>query len=56
MKIRTFLVKLWAFTGCAATLGIIVFLFGWIFAKGAGAVTWEFLTEVPKGLIIGTEG
>ena len=56
MRIRTFLVKLWAFTACAVTIGIIAFLFGWIFWKGAGAVTWEFLTEVPKGLIIGTEG
>ena len=56
MKIRTFLVKCWALTGCCLTFGIIFFLFGWIFVKGAGAVTWEFLTEVPKGLIIGTEG
>ena len=56
MKLRTFLVKLWAVSACALTFGIIFFLFAWIFVKGAGAITWEFLTEVPKGLIIGTEG
>ena len=56
MKIRTFLVKCWAVCACLLTFGIIFFLFAWIFVKGAGAVTWEFLTEVPKGLIIGTEG
>ena len=56
MKLRTLLVKLWAISACCITFGIIFFLFAWIFAKGAGAVTWEFLTEVPKGLIIGTEG
>ena len=56
MKIRTFLVKLWAISACILTFGTIFFLFAWIFAKGAGAVTWEFLTESPKGLILGTEG
>ena len=56
MKFRTFLVKLWAVSACCLTFGIIFFLFAWIFVKGAGAITWEFLTEVPKGLIIGTEG
>ncbi|MGM9590118.1 MAG: PstA family ABC transporter permease [Faecousia sp.] len=56
MKIKTFLVKAWAVTTVTLTLGIICFLFAYIFIKGAGAVTWEFLTEVPKGLIIGTEG
>jgi len=41
---------------CGLTLGTILFLFAYIFIKGAGAITWEFLTEAPKGMIIGTEG
>ena len=56
MKTKTVLVKLWAFCACFITFGIIFFLFAYIFAKGAGAITWEFLTESPKGMIIGTEG
>ena len=56
MKLKTALVKLWAVTSCCLTFGVIFFLFAYIFAKGAGAITWEFLTESPKGMIIGTEG
>lgn len=56
MKLKTNLVKYWAILSCALVVGIILFLFGYIFAKGAGAVTWEFLTEAPGGLILGTEG
>ena len=56
MKLKTQLVKFWAFSACFLTLGVICFLFAYIFIKGAGAVTWEFLTESPKGMIIGTEG
>ena len=56
MKLKTALVKLWAVASCCLTFGVIFFLFAYIFAKGAGAITWEFLTESPKGMIIGTEG
>ena len=56
MKSKTALVKLWAVASCCLTFGVIFFLFAYIFAKGAGAITWEFLTESPKGMIIGTEG
>lgn len=56
MKVKTFLVRLWATLTCALTLGIIFFLFAYIFSKGAGAISWQFLTDIPRGLIIGTEG
>ena len=56
MKAKTLLVKIWAVSACALTFGVIFFLFAYIFAKGAGVITWEFLTESPKGMIIGTEG
>ena len=56
MKLKTGLVKFWAISACAITFGTIFFLFAYIFYHGAGAITWEFLTESPKGMIIGTEG
>lgn len=56
MKLKTALVKIWAISACAVTFGVIFFLFAYIFANGAKAITWEFLTEAPKGMIIGTEG
>ena len=56
MRAKVSLVRIWATAACVLTLGTIFFLFAYIFAKGAGAITWEFLTESPKGMIIGTEG
>ena len=56
MKLRTGLVKFWAIFGCVVTFGTILFLFAYIFIHGASAITWEFLTESPKGMVIGTEG
>ena len=56
MKIKVTLVKLWAVLACCLTLGVILFLFGYIFVDGAGAISWEFLTQSPKGMVIGTEG
>ncbi len=56
MKGKVTLVRLWATLSWASVLGVILFLFGYIFVNGAGAITWEFLTESPKGMIIGTEG
>ena len=56
MGFKTCLVQFWATAACMLTLGTIFFLFAYIFIKGAGAITWEFLTDIPWGLIIGTEG
>ena len=56
MKAKVLLVKCWAVLACALTFGTIFFLFAYIFGKGADAISWEFLTESPKGMIIGTEG
>ena len=56
MKAKVTLVKIWAITACALTLGTIFFLFAYIFYHGAGAITWEFLTESPKGAVLGTKG
>ena len=56
MKLKTNLVKFWAISACVLTFGTILFLFTYIFIKGAPAITWEFLTESPKGAVIGTKG
>ena len=56
MKLKTNLVKFWAISACVITFGVIFFLFAYIFINGAGAITWEFLSESPKGAVIGTEG
>ena len=56
MKLKTTLIKVWAISACTITFGVIFFLFAYIFVNGAEAITWEFLTESPKGMIIGTEG
>lgn len=56
MRFKTNLVRFWATAACVFTLGTIFFLFAYIFIKGAGAITWQFLTDIPRGLIIGTEG
>lgn len=56
MRVKTMLIRFWAILGCAITLGTILFLFAFIFVRGAGAVTWEFLSQAPKGQIIGTKG
>ena len=56
MKTKVTLVKIWAILACCLTLGTILFLFAYIFINGAEAITWEFLTESPKGMVIGTEG
>ena len=56
MKLKTGLVKFWAISACVLTFGTILFLFGYIFINGASAITWEFLTESPKGAVIGTKG
>lgn len=56
MRWRTSLVRFWATGACAVTLGLVFFLFAYVIYHGAGAITWEFLTDVPRGLVIGTEG
>ncbi len=56
MKVKTALIKVWAALSCGLTLGLVFFLFAYVFVKGGSAISWEFLTTVPKGVVIGTEG
>ena len=48
--------KIWAYAGISAVCAAVLFLFGYIFSQGAGTISVEFLTEAPKGLVLGEEG
>lgn len=50
------LTKIWAYASFGLVTAIILFLFGYVFYRGAGTISIEFLTESPKGLILGEEG
>lgn len=56
MKKKTGLIRLWATLAFLLTFGTVLFLFLYVFRKGAGAISWEFLTQSPKGTVLGTEG
>lgn len=48
--------KLWAYVSIALVVASILFLFVYVFIRGAGTITWEFLSQSPKGAILGMEG
>ena len=48
--------KLWAYISIALVVASILFLFVYVFIRGAGTITWEFLSQPPKGAILGMEG
>ena len=50
------LTKVWAYASIALVVGIILFLFIYVFIQGAGTISWEFLSQPPKGAILGMEG
>lgn len=56
MKLRSKLVKLWAYASMALVAAVILFLFGYVFWQGKGVVTPEFLTSSPSGAVLGEEG
>lgn len=49
-------VRFWALSSMLLTVGIVIFLFAYIFLRGGSAITWTFLTDTPKGSILGSEG
>lgn len=53
---RAVLTKIWAYASMTLVVCIILFLFGYVFYRGAGTISWEFLTEAPKGAVLGEEG
>ena len=39
--------KLWAYVSIALVVASILFLFVYVFIRGAGTITWEFLSQPP---------
>ena len=49
-------VRVWALAATAVVGGAIAFLFGYVFVQGAGCISWEFITQSPSGVVLGSEG
>lgn len=56
MHFRAKLTRLWAYAGMGMAAAAVLFLFLYVFAQGASAISWEFLTQPPKGAVLGEEG
>lgn len=56
MKKKPFFIWLWAAISCFLVFGVVLFLFAYVLGKGIGSISWEFLTQGPKGTVLGTEG
>lgn len=50
------LTKFWAWFSTGLVFLIIVFLFGYVFDHGAENISVDFLTQAPKGMVLGSEG
>lgn len=50
------LTKLWAVCSMLIAASLILFLFGYVFVQGAGSISGEFLTQPPRGAVLGMEG
>ena len=55
MKIIPRLMKLWACLSIVLVLGVIAFLFLFVLIQGFDAISWEFLTQPPRGAVLGEE-
>ena len=56
MHLHASLTKFWAYSSMLLVTGIILFLFGYVFYRGAGTISWEFLSQPPRGAVLGEEG
>ena len=48
--------RIWALISFRLVMAVIVFLFVYVGIQGAGTISWEFLTQPPRGAILGLEG
>lgn len=56
MRKKDFLIRLWIYLSGIFVISLIIFIFGYIFLKGYKVINWRFITDVPRGMILGTEG
>ena len=48
--------RIWTLISFGLVMAVIVFLFVYVGIQGAGTISWEFLTQPPRGAILGLEG
>lgn len=48
--------KAWAYISILIVLGVIAFLFLFVLIQGFDTISWEFLTQPPRGAVLGEEG
>ncbi len=53
---RGHLTRLWAYGSMVLVAGVVVFLFAFVFYEGSSVISWEFLTQAPRGAVLGEEG
>ena len=56
MRWRGRALALWATVSVALVVATPLFLFGYVLLKGAGVISWEFLTQAPSGAVLGERG
>ena len=56
MRLVEKFVKIWAYLSMLLCISVIVFLFAFVFIKGASKLSLEFILTSPKGMVLGTEG
>ena len=56
MHRRGLTAQIWAYLSIGLTVGVIVFLFLYVFIQGASTISLEFLTAAPSGAVLGEEG
>lgn len=56
MHVRAAFTKIWAYVSMALVAGVVLFLFGYVFYRGAGTISVEFITQPPSGAVLGEEG
>lgn len=56
MRVTERLMKVWAWASIALVLSAIAFLFLFVFVQGFDSISWEFLTQPPRGAVLGEEG
>lgn len=48
--------RIWTLISFGLVMAVIVFLFVYVGIQGTGTISWEFLTQPPRGAILGLEG
>ena len=56
MRVRARITQIWAWASMGLAAAIVLFLFVYVFSQGASSVSWEFLSQPPKGAVLGEEG